>query len=69
MFIFKIYANLSPIFFTEAFAFVKREEVTAEEFGAKRLKLKSLIKQKVRKARSDQRKNESFSKKRKTPRS
>ena len=56
---------ISVLFIPEAFAFIKREAINAEEFGAKRQKLKSLIKTKIRKAKSDQRKNENFTKKRK----
>lgn len=55
-----------PFIFTEAFAFIKKtEKISSEEFSAKRTKLKQVVKSKIRKARSDQRRNVKFSKKRK----
>lgn len=53
-------------FISEAFAFIKKPEtISTETFDEKRKKLKLVIKSKIRKAKSDQRKNEKFSKKRK----
>lgn len=58
---------IKPIYiFTEAFAFIKKpESISSEAFGEKRKKLQQVIKSKIRKARSDKRKNEKPSKKRK----
>lgn len=66
--LFSSFFNL--FFIPEAFAFIKKSENTPTEvFDAKRKQLKQVIKSKIRKARSDQRKSEKTSKKRKLDKS
>ena len=58
--------NFMHFIISEAFAFIKKaEKISTEAFNEKRTKLKQVIKSKIRKARSDQRRNEKFSQKRK----
>lgn len=57
-------------FISEAFAFIKKSDnMPTDVFDAKRKQLKQVIKSKIRKARSDQRKSDKTSKKRKVDKS
>lgn len=64
------HAKLNFQFISEAFAFIKKsDKMPTEAFDEKRKQLKQVIKSKIRKARSDQRKSEKTSKKRKVDKS
>lgn len=58
-----MYQLFLTLYFLEAFAFIKKGEIiSSEAFGDKRKKLREVIKSKIRKARSDNRKNEKLPK-------